>query len=107
MALFLWRLWYSNISLNLILSLYFILIGLTRFVEETYRGEIQTPIYNKLNIYQWISILFLFIGIFISMINNNEYIQLKFIWNKQYLIYSFIFGLITAFSMGIDFPKSK
>ena len=61
-GMFLWRLWYANTSLNLIVSLYFILIGLSRFVEERYRGEIQTPIYCKLKIYQWISILFVFIA---------------------------------------------
>ncbi|CAF3720815.1 unnamed protein product [Rotaria sordida] len=106
-GLFLWRLWYSNVSLCLIVSLYFILIGLSRFVEEEYRGEIQTPIYYKLKIYQWTSILFVFIGIIISMIPFNDNISLKLIWKYEYLIPSILFGLSTAFATGMDFPESK
>ncbi len=107
LGIFLWRLWYSNVSLCLIVSLYFILIGLSRFIEEAFRGEIQTPIYYKLNLYQWISILFLIIGILISMIPFNDHIRLKFIFKYQYLIPSIVFGFIVAFATGIDFPESN
>jgi protein-S-isoprenylcysteine O-methyltransferase Ste14 len=106
-GIFLWRLWYSNVSLYLIVSLYFILIGLSRFVEEAFRGEIQTPIYYKLNIYQWMSILFVIIGIVISMIPPDDHIRLKFIWKYQYLIASIGFGCIATFAMGVDFPESN
>jgi len=106
-GMLLWRLWYSNVALNLIVSLYLILIGLSRFVEETYRGEIQTPIYYKLKIYQWMSILFVLIGIMISMIPCDEQIRLEFGWKWEYLIPSIAFGFITAFAVGIDFPESK
>jgi len=106
-GMLLWRLWYSNISLCLIVSLYFILIGLSRFVEEAFRGEIQTPIYYKLNIYQWMSILFVIIGIVISMIPSDDHIRLKFIWKYQYLIASIGFGCIATFAMAVDFPESN
>ena len=49
-GMFLWRLWYSNVSLCLIVSLYFILIGLSKFVEKSHRGEIQASIFYKLKI---------------------------------------------------------
>lgn len=106
-GMLLWRLWYSNVSLCLILSLYFILIGFSRFVEEAFRGEIQTPIYYKLKIYQWMSILFVFIGVLISItIYDNSY-RLHFIWNYQYLLASIGFGFIVTFAMGVDFPESN
>jgi prolipoprotein diacylglyceryltransferase len=107
-GIFLWGLWYSNISLCLIISLYFILIGLSRFVEEAFRGEVQTPIYYKLKIYQWMSIAFVFIGILISMSPfDDENIHLKFTWKYDYLIPSLLFGFISAFAMGVDFPDSE
>lgn len=105
-GMLLWRLWYSNVCLILIVSLYFILIGLSRFVEETYRGEIQTPIYYKLTIYQWMSILFVFIGIFISIIPFDDYQRLKFNFHYEYLPVSIGFGLIVAFATSVDFPES-
>jgi phosphatidylglycerol:prolipoprotein diacylglycerol transferase len=106
-GMFLWRLWYSNVSLCLIVSLYFILIGLSRFVEENFRGEIQTPIYLKLKIYQWMSILFVLIGIGISLMPFDDQIRLKLIWKGEYIIPSIIFAVISAFAMGMDFPESK
>jgi prolipoprotein diacylglyceryltransferase len=106
-GMLLWRLWYSNVALNLIISLYLILIGLSRFVEETFRGEIQTPIYYKLKIYQWMSILFVFLGIVISMIPCDKRIQLELSWKWEYLIPSIGFAIFTAFATGVDFPESK
>ncbi|CAF4179190.1 unnamed protein product [Adineta steineri] len=107
-GMLLWRLWYSNISLYVIISLYFILIGQSRFIEERFRGEIQTKVYCKLKIYQWLSILFVLIGIFLSMISfDNDTIQLNFIFKYEYLIPSILFGFIATFALAIDFPESK
>jgi prolipoprotein diacylglyceryltransferase len=106
-GMLLWRLWYSNVSLCLIVSLYFILIGLSRFVEEAFRGEIQTVIFYKLKIYQWLSILFVLIGIFISMIPFDDNIRLNLIWKYEYLLFSIAFGFIVGFATGIDFPESN
>ncbi|CAF4499917.1 unnamed protein product [Rotaria magnacalcarata] len=106
-GMFLWRLWYSNVALTLILSLYFILIGLSRFVEEAYRGELQTPIYYKLKIYQWTSIAFVVIGIIISILPFDDGASLKLIWNCEYLIPCILLGLFTAFAAGMDFPESN
>ena len=106
-GIFLWRLWYSNISSSLIIGLYFILIGLSRFVEEAYRGEVQTPIFYKLKIYQWTSILLVYIGIGISMVPFDDHISLKFIWKYEYLLPSTLFSLVATFAMGVDFPESN
>ncbi|UJR14463.1 hypothetical protein I4U23_001460 [Adineta vaga] len=106
-GMLLWRLWYSNISLSLIISLYFILIGLSRFVEEQFRGEIQTMIYYRLKIYQWTAIIFVLIGICFSMIPFYDNIHLNLQCKYEYIIPSILFGLIVVPVMGVDFPESK
>ena len=107
LGILLWRLWYSNVSLNLIISLYMILIGLSRFVEETFRGEVQTPVYFNLKIYQWMSIIFVLSGIVITMIPMNDSTRLNFHCRLIYLIPSILFGFFAAFVLGMDFPESK
>lgn len=103
---FLWRLWYSEVALQLIVSLYFMLSGISRFVEEDYRGEIQTFIWNKLKIYQWLAIGSLLFGILFSMIPfPTTYLSLY--WENEFLLVSLLFGLLAAFAMGMDFPFSN
>ncbi|CAF0741986.1 unnamed protein product [Adineta ricciae] len=105
-GMLLWRLWYSEVSLCLIISLYFILIGLSRFVEERFRGEVQTMICRRLKIYQWGSIAFVCIGICFSMLPFNDKVSLHLNGKYEYVIPSIIFGCITASAMGVDFPES-
>lgn len=106
-GLLLWRLWYSNVSIIFIVSLYFLLIGLSRFIEEHFRGEIQTPIYYRLKIYQWMSIGFVFIGFLISIYPFDEQIQLNFHGRIIYVMPSIGFACLVAFALGMDFPESK
>ena len=105
-GLLLWRLWYSSCPLHLIISLYFILVGLARFVEEAFRGEKQTPIHCKLTIYQWMSIVFVCIGILISISTSDDSIRLHSLPRRAYVFPSMLFGLLVAFAMGMDFPDS-
>ncbi|HET7039073.1 MAG TPA: prolipoprotein diacylglyceryl transferase family protein, partial [Gemmatimonadales bacterium] len=51
------RLWSLGAPLSLIAGAYLMLSGLARFVEESYRGEPQTPIVGGLRLYQWLAIL--------------------------------------------------
>jgi prolipoprotein diacylglyceryltransferase len=106
-GMFLWRVWYSDVCLCLIISLYFILTGLARFVEEAYRGEVQTPIYCQHKVYQWTSIVFLLLGILISTIPCENTARLTFCFHTIYLTPSIIFACMTTFAMGIDLPDSN
>ena len=103
----LWRLWYADVELCMIIGLYFILIGQSRFVEEAFRGEIQTPIYYQLKIYQWFSILFVLIGILISMLPMMEIDHLSFHTCRHHLLPSLLLGFGTALLTGTDFPESN
>ena len=51
------RMWSAGAPLPLIVGLYLVLAGLARFVEESYRGEPQTPIVCGLRLYQWFALL--------------------------------------------------
>jgi prolipoprotein diacylglyceryltransferase len=38
--------------------MYFVLVGLGRFVEEHYRGEPQTAVIGGFRLYQWLTLVF-------------------------------------------------
>jgi len=100
------RLWFSGASLTLIAGLYLILVNLYRFVEEAYRGEPQTPIWNGLRLYQWTALIGLLLGGILTAIPSSAIIPKANI-NIETFILSVIVGLISFFAMGIDFPNSN
>lgn len=98
--------WKNNFPAPFIFGMYLILTGLGRFVEEAYRGEVQTPIIKGLRLYQWTAILSVLIGIIMTMINKKpETLYPDFGW--QIVIAALIGGLFTTFAMGVDFPYSN
>ena len=46
-------------------------MGLGRFVEEAYRGEVQTPFLFGLRLYQWMAILSIVLGAICTTIKNR------------------------------------
>lgn len=52
------RLWMVEAPLAFIAGMYFVLVGLGRFVEEHYRGEPQTAVIAGFRLYQWLTLLF-------------------------------------------------
>jgi len=59
-------------SFSLIVGLYFILSGLGRFVEEAYRGEVQTKIVGGgMRIYQWLALLSISIGMVLKCLTTE------------------------------------
>lgn len=100
------RLWYSGVSMSLLIGLYLMLNGLGRFVEEAYRGEPQTPIFAKLRLYQWAAIASLLIGMLVTVFEAPLPPTFSGIgWRT--LSAGMINWLIVQFLMGIDFPKSN
>ncbi|MCJ7757224.1 MAG: prolipoprotein diacylglyceryl transferase [Gillisia sp.] len=99
-------LWYNNFSPSFIFGLYLILTGIGRFVEEAYRGEVQTPIVKGLRLYQWTAILSVLIGIIMTLIHIDVVVITSDVgWET--IMSAIIGGLITAFAMGVDFPYSN
>ncbi|NNL15184.1 MAG: hypothetical protein HKO81_00910 [Flavobacteriaceae bacterium] len=99
-------LWQHDFSPSFIFGLYLILTGIGRFVEEAYRGEVQTPIFRGLRLYQWTAILSVLLGIIMTLINVNVVVVASTLgWMT--LISAIIGGLFTTFAMGVDFPQSN
>jgi protein-S-isoprenylcysteine O-methyltransferase Ste14 len=99
-------LWNRNFSSSFIIGLYLILTGTGRFVEEAYRGEVQTPIIKGLRLYQWIAIFSVIIGIIMTVIYVEPIvITPAFAWET--VAAAIIGGIFTTFAMGVDFPYSN
>jgi hypothetical protein len=104
--LILTRLWTLTLSASIIAGLYFVLIGLGRFVEESYRGEPQTPIIAGLRIYQWFSIGFVVAGVTLSCIPTPG-VPVSGGWNWSPVPVALVCGLAAWAAMGVDFPESN
>lgn len=105
-GIFLLKLWYLSLPASFIFGMYLILTGLGRFVEEAYRGEVQTKIIYKLRFYQWAAIVSVIIGICFTTVNIAP-ITLNPGISLQIIAVATIGGLFTFFAMGVDFPKSN
>lgn len=99
-------LWFNGFSAAFIFGLYLILTGIGRFVEEAYRGEVQTPIIKGLRLYQWMAILSLLAGILITTV-HIEVLTITGTFGWETVVSAMIGGLFTAFAMGVDFPESN
>lgn len=99
-------LWNNGCSSPFIFGLYLILTSLGRFVEEAFRGEVQTPILGGLHLYQWTAIIALIIGILLTTIQVEPIpINPGFSWES--VLVAFMSGLFVFFAMGVDFPYSN
>jgi protein-S-isoprenylcysteine O-methyltransferase Ste14 len=105
-GLLLARLWVLGCVVSMIVGLYLILSGLARFVEESYRGEPQTPIRARLSIYQWLAVASVLIGILVTTIGNAPSAPAPQFTSLSTVL-AFAFGLFAVFALGVDFPNSN
>ncbi|MFZ9003522.1 MAG: prolipoprotein diacylglyceryl transferase family protein [Robiginitalea sp.] len=99
-------LWHGGAAPNFIFGLYLILTGIGRFVEEAYRGEVQTPILGKLRLYQWTAALSVLVGILFTMLQVQTP-ALSPGFSIEVLLAALSGGLFVFFAMGVDFPYSN
>jgi hypothetical protein len=104
-GLILIRLYSIGSPSSLIIGIYFILNGTGRFVEESFRGEAQTPYWAGMRIYQWIAIINILIGALFSAIPNSG--TLLFQPNSLSLFLAIAMGILVAIASGVDFPESN
>lgn len=103
---FLFKLWFTGTPITLLIGISFIFNGLSRFVEESYRGEPQTAILMGLKIYQWIAIISIIIGaLFTTIPSPLNLIHLHF--GPSILSFALLSCLVAFFLGGVDFPKSN
>lgn len=99
-------LWHAGAAPNFIFGLYLILTGLGRFVEEAYRGEVQTPVLGKLRLYQWTAALSVLIGILFTLFRVQTP-ALSPGFSMEVLLAALAGGFFVFFAMGVDFPYSN
>ena len=104
-ALAVTRLWTSHAPLHFVGSMYLLLMGLGRFVEEAYRGEPQTFVWSGLRLYQWISIAIAGIGAVLTAAGRSAPAP-PFAFRNDSLLPALGVGLFVWFAMGVDFPSS-
>ena len=96
----------QQFSASFIIGLYLVLTGIERFTEDAYRGEKQTRIAKGLRENQWIAIAVVGIGIIVTVLPSPP-IKVSGEFNPALCGTAISGGLITAFAMSMDFPKSK
>ena len=106
-GLFLARLWSLQMPLSLFGGTYLILSGLARFVEETYRGERQTPVFGRLAIYHWMALGSMAAGCAITCLRSPVAIVPP-AWPAATVWLAAIGGFVAFFlAMAVDFPGSR
>jgi hypothetical protein len=105
-AIIMTRFWLVHADFSLIVGVFLMLNGLARFVEESYRGEPQTPIKAGLRSYQWLAIGSVIAGVFATMISNTGHPSALSL-NWQSLIAATGFSMVVWFALGVDFPNSN
>ena len=100
------RLWALEAPLSLIAGVYFMLNGLARFVEESYRGEPQTPVVGGLRIYQWLAMLSLVAGAALTTVPSGAAPGLPSGFDLSVLVGAIGFGVACGLAMGADFPTA-
>ncbi|MFT6832444.1 MAG: membrane-associated phospholipid phosphatase/protein-S-isoprenylcysteine O-methyltransferase Ste14 [Planctomycetota bacterium] len=105
-GLVLYRLWSLAVPASALVGAYLMLAGVGRFVEESYRGEPQTPRVLGLPIYQWNATISFAAGIGFT------------VWPGAALLrgsglsalgagHAIGLGLLVGCLMGVDFPESR
>jgi protein-S-isoprenylcysteine O-methyltransferase Ste14 len=101
------RLWSLGAGYTLVAGVYLTLSGISRFVEESLRGEPQTPIVWGLRLYQWMAVGSLVTGALLTTMASGRTPGLTFALDPRAAIGGAICGLIVAAAMGVDFPASS
>jgi prolipoprotein diacylglyceryltransferase len=104
-GLILIRFYSIGASCSFITGIYFILNGAGRFVEESFRGEAQTPYWAGMRIYQWIAIINILIGAFFTTIPNSGTLMLQ--PNIESFFLALAMGILINIASGVDFPESN
>jgi len=92
--------------MSFIIGMSFIFNGLVRFVEESYRGEPQTPIIGGLRIYQWLALIGFIFGAVFTMIPVSV-ARLSIHISVEVFAFAVIAGLLSTVLTGVDFPRSN
>lgn len=104
-VLVLTRLSLSHSPSTLICGVYLILSGIFRFVEESLRGEPQTPVKWGLRLYQWLAVVSIVSGAVVTTLVGPA--APVFTVRFSSVLLGLACGAAGWFVAGIDFPESS
>jgi protein-S-isoprenylcysteine O-methyltransferase Ste14 len=105
LGLLLLRLALSGTPAALIVAVYWLGAGSSRFAEEAFRGEPQTRIVGGLKIYQWFSVLLILAAIAMTYVASDP-IAILALPGPAAIAMAVVLGLIYGIAMGVDFPDA-
>lgn len=94
-----------GLPVTFITGVYLILNGSFRFVEESLRGEPQTPYFMRMRVYQWLALISILVGIVFTCFKSEPFQMGNMSWVLAFN--AIIYGFIILFAYGIDFPESN
>lgn len=100
------RLYFLHTTTAMVGGAYLILSGLGRFVEEAYRGEPQTPVSTGLRLYQWIALISVLLGAFITTITNAPLTPPPVLHTSTAIVAP-VFAILAWLVTAVDFPDSN
>ena len=100
------RLWAARAPLPVIVGAYLLLTGLGRFVEESRRGEPQTPVFARLRLYQWIAAGTAAAGAAVTCLTATVATPAPQP-SLAAVGTGVLFAIATWFALGVDFPRSN
>lgn len=100
------RLWSLGASLGLIAGGYLLLAGLSRFVEESYRGEPQTLVIGGLRLYQWLAVVSVVAGAWLTTLAAAPAPVGWPAVDGRTVLAALLYGIACWVAMGVDFPAS-
>lgn len=99
------RLWAEGAAVGLIGGAWLMLNGLGRFVEEAYRGEVQTAVAGGLRMYQWLAAGSVAAGAVVTCAGGVEAAP-ALRWGEVSWWVAAVGFAAATFAMGVDFPAS-
>lgn len=105
-ALFVTRLYLLHTTTAMVAGVYLILSGLGRFVEEAYRGEPQTRVFGGLRLYQWIAIVTVVVGAFITTLTSTPLTPQPVPYASS-ITWAAVCGIFAWIVTGVDLPDSN
>lgn len=100
------RLAWVHAAAPLTCGVYLILAGLGRFVEESFRGEPQTPSFAKLRVYQWASIAAVIAGAILTAQGRGPRLPSPAL-DAETVLAALVGAGLNFVAFGVDFPESR
>ena len=107
MGVILVRLRTLGASHTLVIGTFLMFGGIARFVEESYRGEPQTPTIAGLHSYQWLAIASLVAGIVCTTLTPVPGPAGFMVPDARLVWAAIAVAVAGGFAMGVDFPASN